>query len=379
MGDLIPDYLYSTVYLILVFVLISLRMNSRNLLIADEDPVVSIRNTWILGIFFIIFFGTRPTSGVYMTDTAGYVGFYENILSGAYRVEYNWEHPGEILWLIIQNEMATMGSSVPMWLSVVAFLYVGANIIGTRLMFPRHTYVVFLFYVTFFLFYSGGTNGIRNADAYSLVFLAIALYQTSVKLKYIYIVILCIMGYYIHTSVIILITAFVLSIYIIKNTRTALLIWFIAIIMSLVAGNYLAGFASGWLDDDRASRYLDYGTELANTTEDVIKFRWDFLLFSALPIFIGWYTTVKLQIENRFYQILLNTYIIANSVWIVFMYAAFTNRFAMLSWCIYPYVTCYPFLKFDMFPVQQQNKYFNILFWMMFLLNVGMNFNVYMD
>lgn len=374
MGDLIPDYLYSTVYLGLVFLLMCLRMSNRNPLIGNEDPESSLKSTWILGLFFIIFFGTRPTSGIYMADTGNYVGGYESIRLGYKFIEYNWDKLGEILWMIILNEMATLGFPVWVWLTVVAFLYVGVNIIGTRILFPRHTYVVFLFYVTFFLFYSGGTNGIRNADAYSLVFLAIALYSTRYKIKYLWMTVFCVMGYYIHTSVIVLITAFILSIYIIKNTRTALVIWFIAIIMSLVAGNFLAGFASGWLDDDRAANYLQYGMTLMERTEGVIRFRWDFLLFSALPIYIGWYVTVKMQIKDRYYQILLNTYILANAVWIVFMYAAFTNRFAMLSWCIYPYVVCYPFIKFKMWPMKQQNYYFVVLFWMMFLFDIYMAF-----
>ncbi len=370
MGNIIPDYLYSTVYLILVFLLICILMGSKNNLLDSEDSSVYIKYTWILGIFFIIFFGTRPTSGIYMTDTANYVNGYESIRLGYAKISYNWENPSEILWMIILNEMALLDFPVGVWLSVVAFLYVGLNIIGIRLLFPKHTFTVFLFYASFFLFYSGGTNGIRNADAYSLVFLAIALYNTKIKLKYVWMAILCLMGYYIHTSVIILITSFILSIFIIKETRVALTIWFIAIIISLIAGNSLAIYASGWLDDERASSYLEYGMKLAEKTEDVIRFRWDFLLFSALPILIGWFATVKLQIKDRYYQILLNTYILANAVWIVFMYAAFTNRFAMLSWCIYPYVACYPFLKFEMWSDPQQNRYFKTLFWGMFIFTV---------
>lgn len=372
MGEIIPDYLYSTVYLLVVFMLICFKMISPKRLIAKEDPATSVIYTWVVGIFFIIFFGTRPTEGLYMADTANYVGGYEAIRFGRRFIEYNWENRSEILWTILLSKMAVADFSVWAWMTVVATIYIAANIFGIRRMFPNHTYVVFLSYVSFFLFYSGGINGIRNADAYSLVFWGIALYNTDVKFKYVWITILCILGYYIHTSVIILISAFVLSVFVVKKTKTALIIWFFAIFMSLVAGNYLAGFAAGMFDDRRAAGYLQTGMILSEKTEEVIRYRWDFLLFSAVPIFIGYYVTVKRKIKDKFYQILLNTYILANAVWIVFMYAAFTNRFAMLSWCIYPYVLCYPFLKLNMWPLKKQNGYFKFLYWVMFLFTIYM-------
>lgn len=81
-------------------------------------------------------------------------------------------------------------------------------------------------------------------------------------------------------------------------------------------------------------------------------FRWDFLIFSAVPIWWGWHVTNRLKSKDRSYEIVLNTYILANSIWVMVSRAAFSNRFAMLSWFLYFLVMAYPLLKFELYKNQ---------------------------
>lgn len=174
-------------------------------------------------------------------------------------------------------------------------------------------------------------------------------------------------GYLFHSSVMILVVGVIGAITLVKTTKKALIVWFAAIIISLIFGNALADYISQFAtNDDRAQRYLQYAqdSELMEGFSH-IGFRWDFLLFSALPIGIGYYVTVVRGIKDRFYQFMLNSYILANALWVIFIYAAFNNRYATLSWCLYPYLLYYPFAKFRLDNVCKQNKCAVILLWMM--------------
>ena len=50
------------------------------------------------------------------------------------------------------------------------------------------------------------------------------------------------------------------------------------------------------------------------------------------------------------YKDLLNLYLCTNGVWMLCMYANFTNRIAYLSWFLYPIVLIYPFLNEELGP-----------------------------
>ena len=75
-------------------------------------------------------------------------------------------------------------------------------------------------------------------------------------------------------------------------------------------------------------------------------FRIDFIIYSAAPVVVGWYALFKKKLQLSFlYKNLLNLYICLNAIWMLCMYAEFTNRIAYLSWFLYPIVLIYPFLQ----------------------------------
>jgi hypothetical protein len=86
----------------------------------------------------------------------------------------------------------------------------------------------------------------------------------------------------------------------------------------------------------------DYLTGVGQATKG---FRIDFILYSAVPILLGRWLSFKNFTKSQQYQFILNVYTLVNSIWMLCMYAEFTNRIAYLSWFMYPIVLIYPFIN----------------------------------
>lgn len=368
MLDLVPDHLYNltfTCFLIILVIIKIIPTSNNGDILSYESNNIGYIKTILLGFVLIIFLGCRNPYGdiKYFADTSGYAGYYYSIQSGVSpttleTIEHgNADFSSEWLFGVIRDLCIFLNFDVTIWFIIVATIYILPIIWVIRRLFPGYEYLAFLFWICSFGFYSGGVNGIRNADSISIFILGFTLICTN-KRNYFNIIIgllLCLSSYFIHHSISILIIAFIVSILFVKKTYQAIIIWCFAIIMSLTSGNSLANLAMALGFEERAESYLQNGID-ANMMEKSFShygFRWDFLIFSSIPIIMGWYVTVKRKIKNNFYQLLLNTYIIANAVWIVFMYAAYTNRFAALSWSLFPFVICYPLIKYNLWPNYQ--------------------------
>lgn len=357
MEPIIPAFAYKYVYIIFAGLLFLIKIfGSYGMIIKPETSRSGLTKALLVGVLFVMFFGFRPL-GEYMYDTSGYVASFirYQLVEGISDIDFS--KGKEIVWEFIGRGIASLGYAVHIWFLLIALIYIGFNIWGCRLLFPNHVYLAFLSYVIFFLFYQGGVNGIRNADASSVVFCAICLYFTRYRFRYIIVALLFLCAYEIHSSVIITILAFICACTVIKNTKIAVFIWLAAVVISLMAGNTLAEYAIGFTDDARAERYLMAGQNMKMMEKGFshVGFRWDFLIFSSLPILVGWYVVVSRRMKDCIYVKLLNTYILANAVWVVFIYAAFSNRFAMLSWCIYPYIMLYPCVNMNVWKPKYAN------------------------
>lgn len=352
--------LYLPIYLFTVYLLAIVKMIPPENILVRESRSSGLTKTWIVGILFIIFFGFRPTEyepNLYMADTIGYAGYYDIIKDGL-NVLYTdllnddntFNFNSEFLFCGIRNIMAYLDFPVSFWFVIVASILIIPKILTVKLLFPGREYLAFLFLITALGFYSGGTNGIRNANGSSIFLLGLVFLCCGHPRKLLG-MILCISSYFFHHSEVILIVSLLLSLFVVKKTNLAIIIWLVAIICALAAGNALASTIGPLFEDDRVNSYI-----LNNSSDVKPRFRWDFLCYSAAPILMGWYTTVKLGIKDKAYQIILNTYIIANAIWVIFIYASFTNRFAALSWSLYPIVLCYPLLRHNVFGAGTASK-----------------------
>jgi hypothetical protein len=118
--------------------------------------------------------------------------------------------------------------------------------------------------------------------------------------------------------------------------------WTGSIAVSLVAGGAISEWlmGSGLISDDRFANYLT-----ARTVDDFSHagFRWDFLLYSSVPVAVGSWFIFRRGYADKFYLWLFNIYLMTNAFWILVIRANFSNRFAQLSWFIMPLVLIYPF------------------------------------
>jgi hypothetical protein len=76
-----------------------------------------------------------------------------------------------------------------------------------------------------------------------------------------------------------------------------------------------------------------------------MRFRWDFILYSALGVGVGYFFIFKRSFQDEYYHWVYNTYLTTNAFWILVIRAAYSNRFAQISWFILPVVLIYPFMK----------------------------------
>lgn len=371
MDTFIPAAWYHPLFLVFMSILVLIKIYpspDSNVLSYESDGKGYIK-VWLLGFILILFFGLRDPIDphFYFADTSGYASVFEKVKEGTFTSSFSdllngtLDTDKEVGFLLIRDLMADWQFDVEIWFIVVAAIYIIPVILAIHKMFPGYEYLAFLFWLCSFGFYGGAVNGLRNADATSLFFLGFTLIILNInhfkgkKFQIIIGIFLCFLSYYFHHSITILWISFLASLFIVKNTNIALLIWFAAIISSLLFGNSLANLAASWELDERADSYLARGenVQLMQEAFSHVGFRWDFLLFSVVPIALGYYVTNIKGIKDKTFQTLLNTYIIANAVWIIFMYAAFTNRFASLSWALYPFVLCYPMIKFKVYPNKQ--------------------------
>ena len=83
-------------------------------------------------------------------------------------------------------------------------------------------------------------------------------------------------------------------------------------------------------------------------------FRIDFIIYSIMPIIMVWYVTIKRNFKDLTYNIIASTYILANAFWVMLIRSEQSNRFAYLSWFLYPIVIAYPLLRMNIWEDQDR-------------------------
>ncbi|MEP5602788.1 MAG: EpsG family protein, partial [Algibacter sp.] len=235
--------------------------------------------------------------------------------------------------------------NVNIFFLITEALYVLPTYFISKKYFKEYWFYAFLMFVVSFSFYSYGTNGIRNGLATSLVLWGLCYSNKKIIMSLFFII-----AVFCHKSMLLPVMAYVLTIFY-NNPKTYLKAWLLAIPISLFLGSlFVTLFTSLGFGDDRLAGYL---TGEYTETEIKTGFRWDFIFYSAFPVFAGWYFIVKKGFQDHFYNQLFNTYLICNAFWILVIRANFSNRFAYLSWFLMAIVVIYPILKQSFFKNQQ--------------------------
>ena len=336
MLNFIPASLYSTIYLFVVSLLtivVYFQYQSRNGLrefrYSYTDSIGG-----ILVILYAVFIGLRPASGRYFIDMGNYIMNYTVLLEGV-PFHFNWGTDN----LLFDNLFAWWGSERLGYTSFflfIAAIYFGAAYLGIRKLFPNHRLAAYLVFLAAFSTFSYATNGIKAGAAASLFILAMG-YRENLKVC----IPLVLLSWGFHHSMVMVVAGFVLTLFV-KNPKYYFAGWVFCFLMAALHITAFQHFFSGFTTEHGA----DYLLTESGVEDNQGGFRIDFILYSAMPVLVGYYAVFKKKMQlSKLYKDLLNLYLALNGIWMLCMYANFTNRIAYLSWFLYPIVLIYPYLQ----------------------------------
>ena len=241
------------------------------------------------------------------------------------------------------------------WFLFFAALYVFPQYLVCKKLFDKYTTFAFVLIVGALSFSAYGFNGMRNGTACALVMYAIVHPSLIVKIA------LFVAATSLHKSTLLPVVAYLVTFFY-NDTKKYIYMWCVCFILAYSFSSILGNMQ--WLSDLIGDSRVDYLNQDFNTLENASKmnfsytgFRWDFLIYSAVPIFWGWVTIVKKGITDEWYSRLLNIYLICNAAWLFTARVPFNNRFAYLSWFLLPLIITYPFVLNESFRTDKRMGY----------------------
>lgn len=338
---MIPVEIYSTVYygVLTGFVLIfaCLRLGLSYNAQVENQSVNSFLSIMLLSVV-ILFIGLRDPQGAfeYFGDTRAYMWMYDDI---GYVDIFKQKDVGFSLFMKLSS---LSGLSIGHFFLVCALLYVLPPYLTFRKWFSGNAFYALVVYVTAMSFWTFGINGVRNGLAASFFIFSLGYFHRKWLM-----VLLWVVAVSFHKTMLLPVAAFVATRWL-TNTKKLIFIWPAAIAFSFLFREQMPGFINtflGYIDETRGNRDFIDSVEMAEAVAN-IRFRYDFILYSSVAIVLGWFYIYKKNFREKIYVRLVNTYIIANTCWILlFMYFPYTNRYAYLSWFLMPVIMVYPLLK----------------------------------
>lgn len=319
---------------------------------------------FVFAVFAALMLGLYDIGYGYSADRERYVYAYLNFVN----TDVDW---GEVLskseWLFSTYQIITSFLGEPQyWLILTAFIYVFNNYVVAKRVAPEGSFLMLLAILGSFCFISYGVNTIRAGLALSFVLVGLTYYKNIWKSLLLFFI-----AYNIHHSTAIPIAAFLVAKYY-NKPMFFYYFWFLCVALSAVAGGMFTSLFSAWGEDfDSRTGYLIVE---ADETHYNVGFRIDFVLYSCLPIIIGYIYQKRLHYKNKFYSLVHSMYIISNAFWILVIRANFSDRFAYLSWFMYALVMMYPLLESPEHFKNVRNKVFwtllgiNLFTYFMYLL-----------
>lgn len=311
----------------------------------------------ILSVIISTIFSSIPITFNIWDDHTNYAYAFVTSLS-----DENLHAPfKEILFIALNKTIRSFTDNYHVFFFIIALIYtIAYSWTSKRLTNSSGTLIMFMMFVTSLFFVAYGVNTIRAGLAMSLLILGFTFYNQS-KITF---AILALCAINIHSSMLLTLCAFIAAFFI-KKPKMCFTIWLVSIILSISLGNWFEGIFASTFEDDRTQIYL-----MQDPTKTLYKigFRWDFVIYSLIPIVIGYYYIYRRHFQDKFYTILYCTYLIANSFWVLVIRANFTDRFAYLSWALMPIILMYPLLTGNIFR-HQNNKIA-----LMLLFNVAITF-----
>jgi EpsG-like putative glucosyltransferase len=287
----------------------------------------------------ILFIGLRDPLGAfeYFGDTRAYTRTFQEIKFGN-RTEFTKD-----VGFYVYMKLIASFASVQWFYLISAFIYVYLPYLTFKKWFREHAIYVLIAFVVSMSFWAFGINGLRNGLASSLFLFSLRFFD---KKWIMYALMLLSITF--HKAMLLPFLAFLGSGFFIKSERKALIFWLITIPVSILFRGVLENFAAMIFTSDsiiQDKRAVIYFSKEAESLKYETGFRVDFVVYSAVAIFIGYWAVIKKGLTNPLYRQLYRTYVIANGIWILLIYAPYTNRIAYLSWFLIPIVLTVPFIS----------------------------------
>ena len=324
-----------TVLLLMVIVLFQCHTGS-----VLQRNTASMNAGWgvLIMIVLVLYMGLRPISSVF-GDTMNYAR--EFVVQQKSNAPFTWKIKSEWLFDNVMQLFAKYGSLHSFFL-FCSICYVVPLWHAMQRIFSTYYFVPFLVILSTFFFWQYGVNGIRNGIGASFFILALT-YVENLPVA----IALCLIGVGFHQSVFLMIGAAVVT-WFFNKSNYYLAAWAICVVVSYFGGDLIQSHLSGlsvFSGDDRFANYLTGEATKGEGVEVSMSFRWDCLIFSAVGVVAGYYFIFRREFEDEYYHWIYNTFLATNAFWVLIIRAAYSNRFAQISWFIMPLVLIYPFMK----------------------------------
>ena len=285
-----------------------------------------------LAFFVLLFIGLRPISIVF----CDMVGYAEAMTSHVFEdMPIRWDN--NYFFTPLMALLSSNNASPQTPIIILAAINIVSTFVAIRKMFPKDTLIALLVVFGSFIYFTTATNGIKAGCAMGLLLCALAFRENLIlSLSFLFLS----MGF--HHSMQMAVAAYVVCCFY-KNSKTYFYVWIACLLLSLFHITYFQVLFGGMTDESGALYLLNSMEESGFGGRT--GFRIDFVLYSSIPVVIGYYVIFKKKIASYSYRFLLNVYLLTNAVWMLCMYAPYTNRIAEIPWGILPVVTIYPFLR----------------------------------
>ena len=318
----------------------------------------------LLSVLLALWIGLRPTNAIAMGygDSVNYAMTYRFMAANDLSFT-TAEYGAEWLWQLLMIICIRCGMDVSGFFLVVAFGYVLSATWAMKKILPTRPYLGFLFLISSLMYYTFSVNGLRNGLACHMILLAMAYFMDD---RWSMAALIALLAIGIHRSVLLPIVAALTAWKVIRKPAYAIYFWLICIVLSLLAGEWFMELFASIGYDDRMSVYtsgeLDEHEEMFSSS----GFRWDFLAYSAVPVLLTWLVNIMRRKRDGWFNIISITYILCNAFWVLVIRAEYSNRFAYLSWFLYPVVISYPFCNMKAWTNQNRMAGLTLLLYFLF-------------
>ncbi len=266
-------------------------------------------------------------------DKPRYVAlFYERYLWGFLE---GYKDPGWMYYVTLCTKI--FKKNVTLFFLLTASVYVFAYLKMAKRFFEDKAFYFFLMAMGCMGFFSYATNTIRPGFAIAFLLLGIS------SKKRIWTIILMICSILFHRSMSIPVAAYFIT-GLFDKRQAYYIIWLACLLMAVANVDMGPLFETFGILDNRVEVYSQsIGKSFTGYKQG---FRWDFLLYSILPLTISLFLERKFKIEDELFSKMINMYLLTNAVWLLAIRVTYSDRLAYLSWFMIPFIMLYPIIKY---------------------------------